>query len=317
MQEHIPLSIEKEFREFEKQYLLVFENKHKGVSDVLRHLTATQGKCLRPMLVLLSAGMAGKINRTTYLIATIIELLHVSSLVHDDVIDNASLRRNQHTVNSLWNNKISVLTGDYLLSKFMQVLCEINDIFLFNYISNLVNHMSEGELVQLTRINDYHLTESEYNQIIEAKTADLFASSLYLGAYSTGVSQEDLRSFEIIGKEIGMAFQIKDDLKDYDTNLKDKDFAKDINEHIITLPLIHVLQKMDAPDKENLISLYKNHNNDRQIILEIIRIITNNGGVDYAKSIAREKTAKALRFLELQKNTMYKESMIAIIQQIV
>jgi len=261
--------------------------------------------------------MTGQINKKTYLIATIIELLHMSSLVHDDVIDNASIRRNQHTVNAIWSNKISVLTGDYLLSKCMQILCEFNDTFLYNYIGHLVNLMAEGELIQLTKINDFQISEQEYYHIIEAKTAVLFAACMYLGAYSTSASEDEMDDFEKIGKKIGMAFQIKDDLKDYDKNLKDKDFAKDIKEHIITLPLLHVLKKLNALQKKELISLYENHRNEDSNILKIIDIIQENGGVAYAESVIKSELESAIEIVVKQKNTIYKESLMAIMQQIV
>lgn len=317
MQKYIPLSIQKEFIEFEKQYLKIFQNRDKNINDILHHLTITHGKCIRPVLVLLSAEMTGQINKKTYLIATIIELLHMSSLVHDDVIDNASIRRNQHTVNAIWSNKISVLTGDYLLSKCMQILCEFNDTFLYNYIGHLVNLMAEGELIQLTKINDFQISEQEYYHIIEAKTAVLFAACMYLGAYSTSASEDEMDDFEKIGKKIGMAFQIKDDLKDYDRNLKDKDFAKDIKEHIITLPLLHVLKKLNALQKKELISLYENHRNEDSNILKIIDIIQENGGVTYAESVIKSELESAIEIVVKQKNTIYKESLMAIMQQIV
>lgn len=316
MQKIIPYSIEKEFVEFEKQYVSIFQNKHRSVDEILHHLITTHGKCLRPMLVLLSAGMSGKINRDTYLIATIIELLHISSLVHDDVIDNASYRRNQPTLNALWNNKISVLTGDYLISKCLQVLCEINDPLLFNYIGDLVNRMSEGELIQLSKINDYSLTEEEYYLIIQAKTADLFGACLYLGAYSSGASQEDLASMECIGKEVGTAFQIQDDLKDYNINLKDKDFAKDIKERIVTLPLIHAMQKMDEAQKQVLMQLYGKEDKSDDIICQIINTVKQQDGLLYAHEIIRQKVKHALLLLEKCKDSIYKESLREIIQQL-
>jgi octaprenyl-diphosphate synthase len=306
MQKYIPLSIQKEFIEFEKQYLKIFQNRDKDINDILHHLTITHGKCIRPVLVLLSAEMTGQINKKTYLIATIIELLHMSSLVHDDVIDNASIRRNQHTVNAIWSNKISVLTGDYLLSKCMQILCEFNDTFLYNYIGHLVNLMAEGELIQLTKINDFQISEQEYYHIIEAKTAVLFAACMYLGAYSTSASEDEMDDFEKIGKKIGMAFQIKDDLKDYDKNLKDKDFAKDIKEHIITLPLLHVLKKLNALQKKELISLYENHRNEDSNILKIIDIIQENGGVAYAESVIKSELESAIEIVVKQKTLSIK-----------
>lgn len=316
MQKYIPVSIQMEFIEFEKQYLKIFQNNNKNINDILHHLKITHGKCIRPILVLLSAGMTGKINKKTYLIATIIELLHMSSLVHDDVIDNASIRRNQNTLNTIWNNKIAVLTGDYLLSKCMQILCELNDPFLYNYIGHLVNLMTEGELIQLTKINEFQISEQEYYRIIEAKTAILFTACMCLGAYSTSASKAEMNSFKKIGKKIGMAFQMKDDLKDYDINLKDKDFAKDIKEHIVTLPLIHVLQKMNISQKEELITLYQNHYNENANILKIIDIIEKNGGIIYTESIIMNEIDSVMEIVVKQKNTIYKESLIAIIQQI-
>lgn len=316
MQKTIPYSIEKEFVEFEKQYISIFQNNHQSVDEILHHLITAHGKCLRPMLALLSAGMFGKINRNTYLIATIIELLHISSLVHDDVIDNASYRRNQPTLNVLWNNKISVLTGDYLISKCLQVLCEINDPFLFNYVSHLVNHMSEGELIQLSKINDYSLTEDEYYLIIQAKTADLFGACLYLGAYSSGASKEDVKNLECIGKEIGIAFQINDDLKDYNINLKDKDFAKDIKERIVTLPLIHAMQKMEESRKQAFVQLYGKEDKSDELICQIINTVKQHDGLRYAHEIVSEKVKHALLLLEKCKDSIYKDSLLEIIQQL-
>ncbi len=316
MQKQVPFSIQEEFIEFEKQYFAFFQNKHKCVGEILHHLVTSHGKCLRPTMLLLSAAMNGKINRKTYLIATIIELLHLSSLVHDDVIDNACLRRNKPTLNAIWNNKISVLTGDYLISKCLQVLCEINDAFLFTYFGDLVEQMSEGELIQLSKINDYSLTEDEYYRIIEAKTADLFAACLYLGAYSTSPSADDLHRFYLIGKEIGLAFQIKDDLKDYKVNLKEKDFAKDIKEHIITLPLIHALNNMPTSEKQVLIDLYRIEEKSEQQVLQIMHIVECYQGIIYAESVIEQKVKHALALLELSKASSYKKSLIEIISQL-
>ncbi len=317
MQQFVPLSIKKEYIEFKKKHQGALENSNIYLHDLLSYLNQGKGKQIRPILTLLSAGIHGTINHKTHLIASLIELLHVSSLIHDDVIDNASLRRNNRTINSMWNNKIAVLLGDYLLSKCMQIIQQIEDTILSNHISYLVQKMTEGEIIQLSKINYYNMSESEYYDIIEAKTALLFGFSLYLGAYSVGAEEEKALQLKKAGIEIGLAFQIKDDLKDYDLKHQDKDFAKDIKEHIITLPIIHVLQKMNTEERNRLIGMCKNHNNDKKNIINIIETVEKEGGIAYAYSMIQSKINNAKQIIAQQDASIYRDNLLELLQQIV
>ena len=312
----VPDSIEKEFIEFEKIFQNGLKNDNLFIHNLLSYISTDQGKQIRPILTLLSAAINGKINSKTYLIASILELLHVSSLIHDDVIDNADKRRNHLTVNARWNNKTAVLLGDYLLSKCMQLLQSGNDSTLSNYMALLVQKITEGEILQLSNIHCYHTTEEEYYGIIASKTASLFEAALYLGAYSVDAEKETCLRFQQAGLDIGIAFQIKDDLKDYNKNLKDKDFAKDIKEHIVTLPLIYVLQKVKTDEKKSLIDLYENHQNDENKILQIIDIIQEHGGITYAEAVIESKIKNAIVLISKQKESEYSRDMIQLLHQI-
>ncbi|NMB50985.1 MAG: polyprenyl synthetase family protein [Bacteroidales bacterium] len=317
MQQFVPLSIRKEYIEFEKIYQGALKNRQRYLHDLLSHLNKGKGKQIRPILTLLAAGMHGIIGHKTYLIASLVELLHVSSLIHDDVVDNAALRRNNRTINAVWNNKTAVLLGDYLLAKCMKIIQQTEDSTLSNHISDLVQTMTEGEIIQLSKINCYDMNEKEYYDIIEAKTALLFGFSLYLGAYSVGADETQSLQLKEAGIAIGMAFQIKDDLKDYSLQLKDKDFAKDIKEHIVTLPMIHVLEKMKVEDRNALIHLYKNHNNNKQTIIDIIKIVEKEGGIAYSHTVIQSKIEKAKQLINQQAPSIYTDNLLELLQEII
>jgi octaprenyl-diphosphate synthase len=317
MQQFVPLSIKREYIEFEKIYQGALKNRQRYLHDLLSHLNKGKGKQIRPILTLLAAGMHGIIGHKTYLIASLVELLHVSSLIHDDVVDNAALRRNNRTINAVWNNKTAVLLGDYLLAKCMKIIQQTEDSTLSNHISDLVQTMTEGEIIQLSKINCYDMNEKEYYDIIEAKTALLFGFSLYLGAYSVGADETQSLQLKEAGIAIGMAFQIKDDLKDYSLQLKDKDFAKDIKEHIVTLPMIHVLEKMKVEDRNALIHLYKNHNNNKQTIIDIIKIVEKEGGIAYSHTVIQSKIEKAKQLINQQAPSIYTDNLLELLQEII
>ncbi len=316
MHPFVPDSIEKEFIEFEKIFKNVLKNDNLFIHNLLSYISTEQGKQIRPILVLLSAAMNGKINPKTHLIASILELLHVSSLIHDDVIDNADKRRNHLTVNARWNNKTAVLLGDYLLAKCMQLLQSSDDSTLSNYIALLVQKMTEGEILQLSNIHCYHTTEEEYYGIIASKTASLFGAALFLGACSVNADKDTSLRLQQAGVDIGMAFQIKDDLKDYNKTLKDKDFAKDIKEHIVTLPLIYVLQKIKPVEKKALIDVYENHQCDETKMLQIIDIIEEQGGIVYAQTVIESKIHNAIALISKQKESEYSRHLIQLLHQI-
>ncbi len=316
MHPFVPPFIKDEFLAFEKNLQHALSNDNTFIFNILSHINKEQGKQLRPILVLLSAGINGKINKKTHTIASLVELLHISSLIHDDVIDNASMRRNHQTVNSLWNNKIAVLLGDYLLAKCMQLLQLSEDSELSGYVSQLAQKMTEGEIIQLSYINNYSISEEEYYDIIEAKTAALFKASLYLGAYSVHAHPETCATFEQIGKHMGLAFQMKDDLMDYNKSLKDKDFAKDIKEHIITLPLIYTLQNMSDAERNSLITLYKNHQHKEEYLIRIIDTVEKHGGIDYTNTKIQTEVNKSISLIHGLKQSEHTETLIQLLQQI-
>ncbi|NLJ81548.1 MAG: polyprenyl synthetase family protein [Bacteroidales bacterium] len=316
MHPFVPPFIKDEFLAFEKNLQHALSNDNTFIYNILSHINKEQGKQLRPILVLLSAAINGEINKKTHSIASLVELLHISSLIHDDVIDNSSMRRNHQTVNSLWNNKIAVLLGDYLLAKCMQLLQWSEDSELSGYVSQLVQKMTEGEIIQLSYINNYSISEEEYYNIIEAKTAALFKASLYLGAYSVDAQPETCATFEQIGKHMGLAFQMKDDLMDYNKSLKDKDFAKDIKEHIITLPLIYTLQNMSDTEKNSLITLYKNHQHKKENLIRIIDIVGKHGGIDYTNTKIQSEVNKSISLIHELKQSEHTEILIQLLQQI-
>lgn len=316
MHPFVPHSIKDEFLAFEKEFQYALSDNNLFISNILSHINKDQGKQIRPILVLLSAAINGEINKKTHTIASLIELLHISSLIHDDVIDNASIRRNHQTVNSLWNNKIAVLLGDYLLAKCMQLLQLSNDSELSGYISQSVQKMTKGEIIQLSYINNYGISEKEYYNVIDSKTASLFKASLYLGTYSTNAPPETCLTFGEIGNHIGLAFQMKDDLMDYSKNLKDKDFAKDIKEKIITLPLIYTLEKMNDVEKKSLITLCENHQCKEENLIRIMDIIEKYGGIDYTNAKIQSEINKSMSLIHGLKQSEHTETLVQLLQQI-
>jgi octaprenyl-diphosphate synthase len=199
----------------------------------------------------------------------------------------------------------------------MKIIQQTEDSTVSNHISDLVQKMTEGEIIQLSKINCYDMNEKEYYDIIEAKTALLFGFSLYLGAYSVGADETQSLQLKEAGIAIGMAFQIKDDLKDYSLQLKDKDFAKDIKEHIVTLPMIHVLEKMKVEDRNALIHLYKNHNNNKQTIIDIIKIVEKEGGIAYSHTVIQSKIEKAKQLINQQAPSIYTDNLLELLQEII
>ncbi len=238
---------------------------------------------MRPMFVFLSAKICSEITESTYRAASLIELLHTATLVHDDVVDDANMRRSFFSINALWKNKVAVLVGDYLLSKGLLLSLNNNDFEILKIVSTAVKEMSEGELLQIEKTRKLDIQEDIYFEIIRSKTASLLASACAAGAWSATGSEELTAQFRTFGEKLGISFQIKDDLFDYGHDNIGKPTGIDIKEKKMTLPLIYTLQQVDKATKRRIIYIVKNQNKDKKKVQEVIDIVKQSGGIEYAK----------------------------------
>jgi octaprenyl-diphosphate synthase len=277
-----PRIISEELSIFEKKFKESVKSDTPLLDRIMRFIVNRKGKQLRPMFVLLSAKMCGPINDSTYRAASLVELLHTASLVHDDVVDESSERRGFFSTYALWKTKISVLVGDYLFAKGMLLSLDNNDFRILQILSSPVRQMSEGELMQLERSRMLNINEEVYFEIIRNKTASLLASACAAGAYSTSHNEQITEKLKLFGEKVGIAFQIKDDLFDYGNESVGKPTGNDIKEKKLTLPLIYTLNHVEKSEKKKLIYLIKNKNKDRQKVDYIIKKVVESGGIDYA-----------------------------------
>lgn len=271
-----------ELKIFEKRFAEASKSETLLLDTIMKYIIKRKGKQLRPMFVLLSAKLHGEINESTYRAAALVELLHTATLVHDDVVDDSLERRNFFSINALWNKKIAVLVGDYLLSKGLLLATGNNDFRHLHILSDAVKQMSEGELLQLQKTRKLNLDESTYFEIIRNKTASLLSSACAVGAYSTSKDEEVTAAMKLFGEKVGIAFQIKDDLFDYGKEDVGKPTGNDIKEKKLTLPLIYTLNNVDAALKRKLIYIIKNENTDPKKVKFVIDAVIQAGGIKYA-----------------------------------
>ena len=282
---------------FEKHFKDAVKSRVSLLDRIMQYIVKRKGKQMRPMFVLLSAKLHGEINDSSYRAASLVELLHTATLVHDDVVDEAFERRGFFSINALWKNKIAVLVGDYLLSKGLLLSLENKDFTILTILSNAVKNMSEGELLQMEKTRNLNFDESVYYEIINGKTASLLASSCAAGASSVSNDAEVIEQMRAFGENVGMAFQIKDDLFDYGEAKVGKPTGNDIKEKKLTLPLIHILQKVTPALKKQIIYIVKNNNNDKAKVKFVIDNVVSNGGIEYATDKMIEYRDKALTIL--------------------
>ncbi len=269
------------------------------LDTIMRYIIKRKGKQMRPMFVFLSAGLCGVVNESTYRAASLIELLHTATLVHDDVVDDSNLRRGFFSLNALWKNKIAVLVGDYLLSRGLLLALEQDEFKLLKIVSAAVREMSEGELLQIEKARKLDIREEIYFEIIRKKTATLIASCCACGAESVNVSQELVKSMWSFGEHVGIAFQIKDDLFDYErNNATGKPNGTDIRDQKMTLPLIYLLNHSDFMEKRWIINTVKNHHNDAAKVSKLIDKVVERGGIAYANEKMLEYRRKSLDILQ-------------------
>jgi len=264
---------------------------------------------MRPMFVFFSANICGGITESTYRGAALVELLHTATLVHDDVVDNSFERRGFFSINALWKNKIAVLVGDYLLSKGLQLSVDNGEFKLLKIVSDAVQQMSEGELLQIEKVRRMDISEEVYYEVIRQKTASLIASCCAAGAASAGADEEMVKKMHDFGEKVGIAFQIKDDLFDFGVDDVGKPKGIDIKEKKVTLPLIYALNQAAKADKKKMINLVKNHNDDPVKINQIIDFVQQSGGLAYAEEQMMKYQAQAFEILNTFPNTESKTSL--------
>lgn len=275
--------IHEELAVFEKRFREAVKSQVPLLDRIMRFIVNRKGKQMRPMFVLLSAKLCGPVTDSTYRAASLVELLHTASLVHDDVVDESLERRNFFSTYALWKSKLSVLIGDYLLAKGMLLSLDNNDFRILQIMSMAVRQMSEGELLQMEKSRNLNIDEPTYYEIIKGKTASLLASACCAGAYSSTGDEAIAEKMRLFGEKVGLAFQIKDDLFDYGTGPIGKPTGNDIKEKKLTLPLIYTLNNCDPKTRKRLIYIIKNQNKDKQKVAEVIEVVKHNGGIAYAE----------------------------------
>ncbi len=274
--------ISEELIQFEVHFREAVKSRVALLDRIMQYIVKRKGKQLRPMFVLLSARLGGEVDDSTYRAASLVELLHTATLVHDDVVDDALERRGFFSINALWKNKIAVLVGDYLLSKGLLLSLNNKDHEVLRILSEAVRLMSEGELLQIEKARNLNLKESIYYEIINGKTASLLASACAAGASTTFTDPEKVEQMRLFGEKVGMAFQIKDDLFDYGSMDIGKPTGNDIKEKKLTLPLIYTLNNCSADLKRKIIYIVKNENTEKEKVKFVIDAVTETGGIQYA-----------------------------------
>jgi len=289
--------ISHEMAEFEKKFRSSMKSNVMLLDKIMTYIVKRKGKQMRPMFVFLSAATTGKVNESSYRGASLIELLHTATLVHDDVVDDSSYRRGFFSVNALWKNKIAVLVGDFLLSRGMLLSIENEDFSLLKIVSVAIREMSEGELLQMEKAKKLDITEEVYYEIIRQKTASLITACCKVGAASSGANEETIAKMGKFGEKVGMAFQIKDDLFDYGVQEIGKPLGIDIKEKKMTLPLIYALQNSSWSEKSKIKSIIKNHSENTKKVNEVIQFVKGKGGLEYAESVMNTYHSEAIKIL--------------------
>ena len=315
--EEIKKPISGEMKLFEQKFYESMQSNVPLLDKVTRFIVTTKGKQMRPMFVFLCAKLVGEVNEKTFRGASMIELIHTATLVHDDVVDESFKRRNFFSINALWKNKIAVLVGDYLLSKAVLLSTDHKDFDLLAVISRTIREMAEGELLQLEKARKLDITEDVYFEIIRMKTATLIAACCEAGARSVGCTEEVAKKMHRFGELVGIAFQIKDDLFDYTTsNAIGKPVGIDIKEQKMTLPLIYSINTANEKDKKWLINSVKRYNNDKKRVREIIQYVKDNGGIEYTQKMMKKYSQEALDILYEFPENEYRNSLETMVKYV-
>lgn len=316
--EEIRAPIAEEMHSFEKNFYETMQSKVALLDRITHYVIHRKGKQMRPMFVFLTAKMLGRPTEKTHHAAALIELIHTATLVHDDVVDDSHMRRGFFSINALWKNKIAVLVGDYLLSRSLMIAAEKNHSDLLKIISRTIKQMSEGELLQIEKSRRLDINEKIYEEIIRDKTASLISACCEGGACSVGADEEIRIQMRRFGELAGLAFQIKDDLFDYEQNpFIGKPAGLDIKEHKMTLPLIHVIEKSDPKTRKWLINSIKNHNKDKKRMQDIISFVRKQGGLNYAVERMSQLRKEALEIIKKYPENSSKKALSLMVNYVV
>lgn len=317
--ELIKLPIKNEMELFEKKFSNLMISKVSLLNRITHYVINRKGKQMRPMFVFLSAKIISSeiVSDKVFRAASIIELIHTATLIHDDIVDSSNMRRGFFSLNALWKNKIAVLVGDFLLSKGMLLCIDNEDFDLLKIISNSVKDMSEGELLQIEKARKLDIDEQTYFDIITKKTASLIASCCALGAAASNGSNEKIEFFRKLGEKVGIAFQLKDDLFDYGSKKIGKPIGVDLKEKKLTLPIIYSINNSSKSKKRWLINSIKNHSKDSKIIKEVIDYVKDTGGIEYTNSKLMSFHQSALSDLKKLDDSEYKKSLKRLINYVI
>lgn len=301
---------------FEDKFSSSVQSRSPLLDRIMRFIIKRKGKQMRPMFVFLAAKIVGNITEQTYRTASLIELLHTATLVHDDVVDDANMRRGFFSINALWKNKVAVLVGDYLLSKGLLLALDNDDFRILKIVSTAVKEMSEGELLQIEKARKLDIKEDVYFEIIKNKTASLLAAACSAGAWSAIQDETSAQQFREFGEKIGISFQIKDDLFDYGHDNIGKPTGIDIKEKKMTLPLIYTLQHADQETRRKIINIVKNHNTNRRKVAEVISIVHESGGIQYARDKMQQYQKEAMEILYQFPDSAERKAMETLVQYV-
>lgn len=318
--QQIKQPIKSEMEQFEKKFHLSMSSNIPLLNRITYYIVNRKGKQMRPMFVFLTAKMisGGIVNERTFRGASVIELIHTATLVHDDVVDDSNRRRGFFSINALWKNKIAVLVGDFLLSKGLLLSIDNQDFDLLQIISVAVREMSQGELLQIEKARRLDIDEDVYYEIIRQKTATLIAACCSLGACAVAPDEKEIiETMRQFGSLIGMAFQIKDDLFDYTDEAIGKPTGIDIKEQKMTLPLIYALNHCSSKEKKWVINSIKNHNKDKKRVKEVIEFVKNQGGLTYAENKMKYFQKEALNLLHPFQDSEYKQALILMVNYVI
>ena len=314
----IIVPIKKEMESFEKKFKESVSSDVALVDKIMHYIIKRKGKQIRPIFVFLSAKLFGKISKSSYTAASLIELLHIATLIHDDVVDESNLRRGVFSINAVWKNKIAVLVGDFLLSKGLLLSVKNKEYKMLEIMSSAVEQMSEGELLQMEKSRKLNVSEADYYKIIRKKTAALISACCERGAVATNQCDNVCKKMRLFGEYAGMAFQIKDDLFDYDSNINiGKPKGIDIKDKKLTLPIIYSLNKVSYNQKRTIINTIKRDYDNNEKIIELYNILKSCGGIDYSKKIMKKYHDKAIGILNEFEDNEAKKSLSLLLKFII
>lgn len=309
--------INQELDLFETKFREAMKSNVPLLDTIMTYIVKRKGKQVRPMFVFFSAKLFNGINDSTYRAASLVELLHTATLVHDDVVDDSDERRGFFSINALWKNKIAVLVGDYLLSKGLLLSVKNKDYHLLEIVSESVEAMSEGELLQIEKTRNLNLSEEIYYDIIRKKTASLIASCCAIGAASAGANAEQIEQMRLFGEKIGIAFQMKDDLLDYGDSDIGKPTGIDLKEKKLTLPIIYTINNSDRSTRNFIINTIKNHNNNKSKVTEVIKYVNEHDGIAYTRKAMERHKNEALTLLNNVSESPYKENLRELVAYVI